>query len=202
MELSYKNWMELREKVPEYLKETINLCAQFYLKANFILNQNVALPRPVLELYGILIKILNNYRGFMKEQNVANKELVADIEKRIDSIFDNILTITTSQGKKNIDLTYLMDNTDIKADYMIRMADTFLDGTIYSGLKETYEKYMQKSIFLNAFITNSIGKLGLPKPVETKGSSGGLDDLMGDDDEDKKEKKSRKKKDKEEVDHD
>ncbi len=191
MRLKYKDWIILREKVPFYLKDLVSLCADFYRKAdNEIIGKSIILPQPVFELYSILIKVLGFYKGFVKLQKMGDKDLIEDIEKKIDSIFDNILFITMGRGKQSIDLRSLSENTETKAQYLVSMADTFFDGVIYSGLSDTYAYLTKKEVFLFKFVEDTIIKLGLPRVMDTKGG-GDLDLLMGD--QDKKKKKDGKK---------
>lgn len=192
MNLTYSDWIKLKEKVPEYLVPLVDNCSKFYQKASFILSMRIIMPNPLVDLYGLLIKILNEYRGFVKTQRMSDEKLIKDVESRIDAIFENVLTVTTSQGKKYIDLTGLVENTDIKAHYLITIADTFLDGVIYQGLNESYNKFTSKVVFLGDFITNSIVKLGLPRQAKQADSGGDLDDLFSDDTSKKKKGKGKK----------
>lgn len=167
--LTYADWINLREKSPPYLKDMMTLCAEFYQNAPSYLYQSELPPEVAYTLLiGTLQKIIGEYKSFAKDVIMSTSNIpyllattkgdVTDdktkerldeyvkLETQIGNFFNHILYI--GQGKNIAPEFFSGEGRTNKIKYGISQADAFLDGVIYLGIKETYEKFLGKENFL------------------------------------------------------
>ena len=205
MLLKTHEWMELKEKMPDYIKEFVSLCIHFYDKAEdietMLRHSNIALAGDVNELYTTFQIIIDTYRRMMKDgidisqYKGTIEEITDEIEKRIDTNYGEIILIRT-RGSEKIMQAITSENANEKAGVILSKGEQFLY-KIHSALNRAYNKQLEKQVFLSKVVTEVGRELGTPPPIVKDGGTD-IEALMGE----KKEKKPKKEKKKEEEDED
>jgi len=184
MAIKVKDWYELRDKLPGYIKNLIDLCIEFEkmkVDLNTSLKYNAVDKKEFSSLVEISNNILEEYYAIIMSRKYNDSKLMNDVKT---DIYRCLNMFYDSNGKK---ILWPRTGESEVSCQLIQQVSSFIFSRIYNSLNQTFSVIMKRENFLNRFVIISTFRAG--REPGTGQEKRDLEDLFGGGEE-KKEKKN------------